>query len=174
MKAGGGSTAPSLVGRLAHWLDGLLGLVAAVLLFLMMALTFVDVLGRDLLNKPVPGAFELTEIMMGVLIFAGLPLISRRDGHIAVNLFDHLMSPSALRLRQSVMDLIVAASTGAIAWVLWEKAVQLSTYGDATAYLRLPISPVIRVMAVLAALTTVGMIAKAWASWRAFRHGGHS
>jgi len=45
----------------------------------MMVLTFVDVVGRYLLNRPLRGAFELTELGLVVLIFAGLPLVSHAD-----------------------------------------------------------------------------------------------
>ena len=60
--------------RVVHWATRLLGLGAAVLLFAMMVLTFVDVWGRYFFNSPVPGGFEVTELMMAALIFAGLPL----------------------------------------------------------------------------------------------------
>jgi TRAP-type C4-dicarboxylate transport system permease small subunit len=160
------------VGRLAKWLDGLLGLFAATLLFAMMALTFVDVLGRYLLSSPVPGAFELTEVAMGLLIFAGLPLISARDGHVAVNIADEMLPARVLRLRALVLDLLICACTAILAWTLWDKGLQLSKYGDATAYLGLKLGPVLHSMATLSALTAAALLSKAWFSWRAFRDGG--
>lgn len=41
----------------------------------MVALTFADVIGRRLLGTPVFGAHDLTEHLMGLLVFAGLPLV---------------------------------------------------------------------------------------------------
>jgi hypothetical protein len=60
------------------WIDRVLGLVAAALLFGLMMLTAVDVVSRYIFNWPLRGAFELTELGLLVLIFAGLPLASRR------------------------------------------------------------------------------------------------
>ena len=55
-------------------LERVLGWIAGASLFGMMALTFVDVLGRKLLDHSIPGSLELTELMMFGVIFAGLPL----------------------------------------------------------------------------------------------------
>ena len=43
--------------------------IAAVILFLLMLLSFIDVVGRDVFDAPLPGGFEITEIMMAALIF---------------------------------------------------------------------------------------------------------
>lgn len=165
------TSATCRVGRLAKWLDGLLGLFAALLLFAMMALTFADVLGRYAFNSPVPGAFELTEVAMGLLIFAGLPLISARDGHVAVNIVDEMLPARILRLRTLLLDLVICGCVGLLAWSLWDKGVQLSKYGDATAYLGLRLGPVLHAMAALSVLTALALLGKAWGDWRALRGG---
>jgi hypothetical protein len=59
-----------------RWLRRGLGGLASALLFFMMALTFVDVVGRYLFNTPVYGGFEMTEVALATLIFAGLPLVT--------------------------------------------------------------------------------------------------
>ncbi|SVB94388.1 uncharacterized protein METZ01_LOCUS247242, partial [marine metagenome] len=53
--------------KMTRWelgLDKVLGFLAALVLMLLMIITFIDVLGRYLFSAPLPGAFELTEIMM--------------------------------------------------------------------------------------------------------------
>ena len=59
------------------WFDVALGAAASLLLLVMMLLTFADVLGRYVFNTPLRGAFEITELALLSLIFAGLPLVSR-------------------------------------------------------------------------------------------------
>ena len=44
------------------------------MIFVMMVVTTIDVIGRDVFNLPLFGAFEMTEILMGLVIFAGMPL----------------------------------------------------------------------------------------------------
>src|SRR3546814_8744945 len=62
-----------------------------------MVCTFVDVVGRYVFNSPLPGALELTEIMMASLIFTILPVVSARSDHITVDL---LVLPRSSMLRR--------------------------------------------------------------------------
>ena len=66
-----------------------------MLLFLMMLLTFADVVARYLINRPIRGGFELTELTLLVLIFAGLPLVSHADEHVTMDFIDRLLPPRA-------------------------------------------------------------------------------
>jgi hypothetical protein len=70
------------------WLDRALGFSAAVLLFCLMMLTTADVIGRYVFNWPIRGAFEITELLLLTLIFAGLPLASRADEHVTLDFID--------------------------------------------------------------------------------------
>jgi TRAP-type transport system small permease protein len=136
-------------------LDALCGLLAAVALFAIMALTLVDVLGRKLLNHSITGSLELTEILMVVVIFAALPLVSLHGEHVVFDSLDHLMPPWLRRLQQAVVDLGCAAALGGLAWLMWEKAAQMASYGDTTAQLQLPMGPFVQLMAVLCGLTAL-------------------
>ena len=55
--------------------DALLGVVASAILFAMMALTVVDVVARYVFSRPLRGAFEITELLLLALIFAGLAAV---------------------------------------------------------------------------------------------------
>src|SRR5690625_3627836 len=70
------------------WLAFLLELLAAVALFLLMCLTCIDVVGRYFFSRPLIGATELTEIGLSFVIFAAMPVITWRGGHIVVDLID--------------------------------------------------------------------------------------
>ena len=108
-------------------LDGMCGLLAAVALFAIMALTLADVLGRKLLKHSITGSLELTEILMVVVIFAALPMVSLHGEHVVFDSLDHLMPPWLRRLQQGVVDLGCAAALGALAWLMWDKAAQLAS-----------------------------------------------
>lgn len=69
-------------------------LVETVLVFLMaamVALTFTDVIGRRLFGHPVFGAHDLTEHLMALLVFTGLPLLTLAAMHLKVDLFDKIL-----------------------------------------------------------------------------------
>ena len=136
-------------------LDLLCGLLAALALFAIMALTLVDVAGRKLLNQSITGSLEVTEILMVVVIFAALPLVSLHGEHVVFDSLDHLMPAWLRRLQQGLVDLACAGALGALAWLMWDKASQMASYGDTTAQLQLPMGPFVGLMAVLCGLTAL-------------------
>jgi TRAP-type transport system small permease protein len=77
-----------LVARLKRLLETLAGAIAAAALFGIMILTLIDVSGRKALSTSVPGSLELTELLMVVVIFAGLPLVSLRGEHVVFDSLD--------------------------------------------------------------------------------------
>ncbi len=136
-------------------LDALCGVLAALALFAIMALTLVDVLGRKLLDHSVPGSLELTEILMVVVIFAALPLVSLHGEHVVFDSLDVLLPHWLRRLQQALVDLFCAGALGALAWRMWIKAENMASYGDVTAQLRLPLGPFVTLMAVLCGVTAL-------------------
>ena len=60
--------------------------VALWLLAIMMFLTFIDVLLRYIFNSPVPGATELIEFMMGIVVTFSVAYTAHKKSHIGVDL----------------------------------------------------------------------------------------
>lgn len=134
-------------------LDTALGVIASLILFALMLLTFVDVVLRDAFDAPLRGAFELTELMLVVLIFAGLPLVSRKDEHVTIDVLDSLL-PSGIRLAlRRLVHFFVALVLSGMTWLLWRKAGKIAEYGDTTAQLRVEYWPFVYFMTVLVAIT---------------------
>lgn len=140
--------------------DAVLGLAACVLLFGMMLLTFVDVIGRYLLNRPIRGGFEITELALLVLIFAGLPLVSHADEHVTMDFIDRILPASIATLWQRTMHGICAALMFFIAWQVWLKAGKISSYGDTTDVLRIAIGPFVYFMTIMIGLTGIVHVIK--------------
>ncbi len=141
--------------RVEVGLQRALGLLAALILFFMMMLTAVDVFGRYVLNKPVNGGFEVTEIMLALLIYCGLPLVSVRREHIVIDTLDPFFSRGFKRLLDVIAEILCAVVFGGIAVLVFQRAQRIAGYGDTTTVLRLPLAPVAYVMAVMLALTAL-------------------
>jgi TRAP-type C4-dicarboxylate transport system permease small subunit len=141
--------------RLSHWLRRSLGVLAALVLFAMMTLTFVDVIGRYWFDSPVPGGFEVTEMMMATLIFAGLPLVTARQEHVTIDLFDAFIPVFMRRPRDGIINLLCAVMMGAVTWRMWIKAGENVDYGDVTAILHIPMWPMTYFMVLMATATTI-------------------
>ena len=135
-----------------------LGTIAAALMFCLMLLPCVDVVGRYFFNKPVTGGFELTEMLLAALIFAGLPLVTLRGDHITVDLFDPVTPDWLFRIQHALASLIGAACTGYLAWCLWLRAVALDRAGETTSQLQFKIAWLAYAMAILMALTAAALV----------------
>lgn len=133
----------------------LLQLVAALLLLVMMAVTFVDVIGRYVFNSPLPGAFELTEVLLALVVFVGLPIVTARREHVTVDLLTGRLPGVA---RHSLARLSLAVTAAVLALLTWRLALlgrDYTSYGDATVYLGIPLGPVALVMAVLTGVSAL-------------------
>ena len=139
------------------------GLVAALALFAIMALTFFDVGGRKLFANSIPGSLELTELLMVAVIFAGLPLVSLRGEHIVFDSLDGLLGPAVRRVVKLLVNLVCAAAMIGLAWLMWRTGHDFAGSGETTAQLRIPKYPFIYGMAVLCALTGLVHIVNAFA-----------
>ncbi len=118
----------------------------------MMFLTFVDVVARYVFSRPVRGAFEVTELMLVVLIFAGLPLVSWADEHALMDFIDRLLGARAQRLLVRAVQAACAAVMFLLTWLIWLKADRISAYRDATDVLRVVYGPFVYFMAVMLGL----------------------
>jgi TRAP-type C4-dicarboxylate transport system permease small subunit len=143
------------VARLKSLLATLSGAIAALALFGIMVLTFIDVGGRKFLSESVPGSLELTELMMVVVIFAGLPLVSLRGEHVVFDSLDPLLAVPVRRVQALLVDLAVAAMLAGMAWLMWTKAGQMADYGDTTAQLKIAQAPFVYLMGGLLGLTAL-------------------
>jgi len=126
-------------------------------LFILMVVVFIDVVGRTLLNRPLPWGTELLEVVLAVLIFALYPVLALRSSHITVDL---IPVPRALQVPQRVLSgLVGAVLFGVIAFCTARQAVRSASYGDASALLQIPTAWVLWGMCALSVATVVGFVA---------------
>jgi TRAP-type C4-dicarboxylate transport system permease small subunit len=141
----------------------ILGIAASAILFAMMMLTFVDVVARYVFSRPVRGAFEVTELMLLVLIFAGLPLVSWADEHVTMDFVDRFVAKEARRRLERGVHVVSAAIMALLTWLVWLKADRIWGYRDATDVLRIVYGPFVYFMAVTIGLAGLIHLYKAFA-----------
>ncbi|HEY0276546.1 MAG TPA: TRAP transporter small permease [Paenirhodobacter sp.] len=135
-----------------------LAAVCGTMLMAMMGLTVCDVIGRYVLNRPLIGATELTEMMLVAVIFLGLPAVSLDRDHVAVDILTDRLPKWVQPWRELVVSVLSAAMLGVISWRIWVYAGQIAGYGGATNSLRLPVAPVGYLCAVAAAVAALFMV----------------
>ena len=151
--------------RLSRAADFLLGGIAGTILFVMMAITFVDVTGRYFLNAPLSGGYELTQILMLSTVLAGLPTVTRRGDNVTVGLFDRALRRPIRIARDSVVAMMIAFASGYLAWRLHLLGGRFSLFGDTTGTLHIPLAPIAYAGAGAMALTALAALfhlADAW------------
>lgn len=132
-----------------------LGVFVALAAFAMMAVTCVDVVGRYVFTAPLPGAVEINELLLGLMVFGALPLVTAGREHVSIGLLDNLFRGAVDRVRQALLNLVSGAVIGITAYRLWLKADELAANGDTTLYLRIPAAPFGYFMSLAAAVTTL-------------------
>lgn len=141
--------------NLAQLLQKILGVIAAVVLFVMMLITAVDVIGRYFFNKPVAGGFEITEMSLAVLIYCALPLVSARREHIVIDTFDVFMSSGFKTFLNRLSDSICFAALLGVGYLLFRRAARVAEYGDTTNVLQIPLAPVVYIMSIMIVIASL-------------------
>jgi TRAP-type C4-dicarboxylate transport system permease small subunit len=167
----GHSPSSDQTGKYLHWLFG--GL-AALTIFGLALITFVDVVARYVFNSPIPGAYEISELVMGVMIFAALPVVTWRGSHITIDLLDAITPRWISGWRDGFMFAISSGVVAVLGWELWALAAILASYGDVTEYLRIPIHPTLQAMSLLAWITALIALLAAFVSLKRAAASRHS
>lgn len=123
------------------------GLMAAMALLTIMLLTLFDVIGRKFFSHSIPGALEVTEILMVIVIFGALPLVSWRGEHVVFDSLDAFIPQWLHRLQQRLVHLVCAAAFAWMGRLMILRADRFNEYGDITVHLQLPLAPVAWLMA---------------------------
>ena len=130
-----------------------MSVLAMAVLCLMMGLTAVDVLGRYIFNRPVDGTFEMTEMMLAVLVFCSLAFCQFSSGHISVDILVKNFSKGVQKSIQVVNYILTIAIMGLVAWMTFQHALDIKATKDVTMILQIPIYPFM----LIASLGALGM-----------------
>lgn len=113
-------------------------LFAGLALFIMMWMTFFDVILRSAFNNPIEQTTELTRILMAAIVFSCLPVISARGDHIVVDLLDSFFSSTAGRIRDGFIYMIFGGLLFLPAGRILVLAERSREFGNTTEYIHLP------------------------------------
>lgn len=95
------------------WLVRTANLLSAVCVLLLMILVVADILGRYLLNSPVPMTYEVGAFLMVFIVFLGLAYTQRMGAHIRVEFFTLRLSRrtrASLDIVASILGLLLYAT----------------------------------------------------------------
>ena len=127
-------------------------------LTVLVLITVVDVFGRYLLGIPLSGTSEITEIVLGILIYIGLPYISKNEEHISVSLLSNYLPNNLKIIHKILVNFVVTLLLLVIARQLYLHGIDLKSYQEVTTFLEIPKAPIAFAMALLTILASFNTI----------------
>lgn len=124
--------------KIVHTITRYLSYIGAVVLFLMMCLTVVDVFLRFAFNSPIPGTIEVSALMLVIVVGLGLGWCALERSHVKVDLITSRI-PRKTRLILSTITLIMTFLIyGLMTWFTLGEALESK---DMSSILLVPMTP---------------------------------
>jgi TRAP-type transport system small permease protein len=124
--------------RIFKSIERVLAVLASIALFIMMVLTFVDVIGRYGFNRSIFGSSEIIEVLMVIVIFAGVAFVTASDKHIKVDLFAPIIERYAPNLQRWVVHIFSLVIYAGLTYELGRHMLDSLHSGKRTAVLDFP------------------------------------
>lgn len=140
------------------WLAFFLELIAALTLFFLMALTCADVFGRYFLGNAVDGATEMTEMGIAILVFAEMPIITWRGGHVVVDILDRMLGNALIKVLGLLSALLISTCLYFLAWRIFQLAERSIRRHEVTEFLEMPVGYIVEYIAFMSWATAALMI----------------
>ena len=131
--------------------------IGSVGLAVMMFLTLFDVIGRAF-DHPITGSVEVTELIMGLMIYLGVGYTTFLRGHIRVDILITNFSPKIQAILDLFTGLVALAITILISWHLFGLASGLLANNDTTQIWEIDLWPFGFVMAAASILMVTAII----------------
>jgi TRAP-type C4-dicarboxylate transport system permease small subunit len=138
----------------------LLTLVAAGCLALMAVLSVVDVFGRYLLNRPLPGTLELSEFCLALLVFFGLGSTGLSNSQVVVDIVIERLPPRLRAATEAANAILGAGLWGLIAWRSADQAWHVAQKSEVSTILALPAAPFIYAVAFGSAVMVLALLGR--------------
>lgn len=133
-------------------LQRIAALCACALIFMLVIITFVDVIGRQF-GHPLAFAFEFTQVTVGMMFYIALPIVTLNREHIIVDLVPINPSSRAALALASAVNILCAVMMAVATIELWKEGQSTQLFKTVMMFTRWPIAPFIFVMSIFAGLT---------------------
>jgi TRAP-type C4-dicarboxylate transport system permease small subunit len=158
----GGNSVLLAIDRSLGRLENLFNDIGGVFIFALMWLTMAEVLGRRLLNSPVPGAIDYIETGMVVFAFMGVAYCQREGGHVRMDLLVANLKGRLLWAVEALAILVAAVYVAIIVWASAQDVWRSFSLGDETLDAHIPIWPSKLVVPVALALLEIRLLVNLW------------
>jgi TRAP-type C4-dicarboxylate transport system permease small subunit len=148
----------SILGRVENFFND----IGGVAIFALMWLTMAEVLGRRLLNAPVPGAIDYIEVGMVLFAFMGAAYCQREGGHVRMDLVVSSLKGRVQWAVEVIGVMIAAVYIGIIVMASAKDAWRSYEYGDETIDINLTIWPSKLIVPLALTLLELRLLVQLW------------
>jgi TRAP-type C4-dicarboxylate transport system permease small subunit len=120
-----------------HYAIAMLG---TALVFITMFITTSDVIGRYF-RMPLPGAMEISELALGVMVFLGWAYTQAEKGHIAIDILFKRLPQKVQNILDIIIPLFGLTLMGLIGWRAVGFAMDCKSSHESTVDLGIPVWP---------------------------------
>jgi TRAP-type C4-dicarboxylate transport system permease small subunit len=129
--------------------------VGVVALNGMMLLVVADVILRKYFAAPIRGSLEITEILMGFVVFLGLAFCAVKGEHVFIDIITERLSKSAKSITMIIVHFLSAGVAGMMAWRLFMSALDLQRGNQVSMMLGLWLYPFVLIAFIGCSLLTL-------------------
>ena len=133
-------------------LTRVIALIGLAGLLILSGITVGEVLIRWIFKFPIQGVFDLSQLVIVIIISTCLPMVSAQRRHITVRLAGTLVGPRGRAMLEAFGDLITMLIFSLMTWQLWMYTNELSAVNEATWLMHWPVAPWWRTATVIIAL----------------------
>ena len=138
-RAGGGAPAArQTIGGSIERVTRALALAGGALLLVAVAVTIVSVVGRYGFSQPVPGDYELVELVCGVAVFLFFPYTHTVGGNISALFFTSGLPDRYQRLLDVIHEILFALVAALLTWRLAIGLIDKFSAGEASILIGIP------------------------------------
>jgi len=134
--------------------------VASVALFALMAIVFVSVSLRYLVNEPLKDQFDLSRMALGIAVFWGIAAACASDEYVRGDILWDKLPPHARKAVDLFGRAVIVLVVGVLTWQVGFKLNDVMRIGEQTSELRWAIWPFYAVMFGGSVVALAGVVAR--------------
>jgi TRAP-type C4-dicarboxylate transport system permease small subunit len=165
-EAGNGAAAKAidLLGRvIEYW-----ALLGGLLLLGVALMTTLSAAGSFLFSKPIPGDFEMVEVVVAVAAFSFLPYCELKHANVTADIFTTWAGRRAVATFTMIAGVLALAFSLVLLWRMYAGLLDYRQYVETTAILKFPIWMAYLPILVSLALLAVAAVVTLWEAIRGF------
>ena len=115
--------------------------ISGASIVILMLMTVVDVFWRQLLGKPLSGVFELTPILLTLIVFFAVAYANDHKEHVVIDILYDALPKIGRKIFSYICTIINMAIVAVMFWQVVNYGLQLISRNAATSSLHIPMWP---------------------------------